>query len=137
MKKIIMVSLLICSSLMFQEMPATYAQSKPETELLEQALIQQLYPVIYNSLQELYNEKFPQFDEMSIIHIDSFITGTNGENNDSNRQASASGGAKIFNITVQVRAIHHHEIVHILMSNELNGAMYTVTKISKSKYTNG
>lgn len=105
-----------------------------KTEYLEQALIQQLHPVIYPSLQKLYNEDYPQFDQIEVVHISSYITGNNTQESDNRLPVSATGGAKVFEIIVQLRALNHSEFVQIYMNNETDGSTYKVTSIKAIKY---
>lgn len=124
------------SILFFQVIPQStiYAQNDDKIELLEQALIQQLHPVIYQSLQNLYHETYPQFTDIKIVYIEAYVTGTSSSNSEQDRKASAAGGAKVFNLIVQVTAIHHHEVVQMFMNNEAGSSTYTVTKVKTIKY---
>lgn len=134
MKKTKLWIVLLSFLLLLPIVPQASAQSETKTELLEQALIQQLYPTIYRVLQELYREDFPQFDDIAISHIDSYVTGNSALNVDAEQKVSATGGATVYNITVQLKAVHHHEIVHIFMSNEQHSTTYTVKEIKTSRY---
>ena len=113
--------------------PQASANTESRAYLLEQALLQQLHATIYQSLQELYQEEYPQFDEVKIINIESYITGNILFPTDAGRKASASGGATVYNITVEVEAIHHDEIVQMVMNNEQEGYMYTVKDLKTRK----
>lgn len=133
MKKKRVMILLLSFMLLYPLNPQASAQAKTKTELLEQALLQQLHTTIYESLQKLYREEFPQYEDVKIIHIDSFITGENSSNTEGDRKVSATGGATVFHVTVQLKAINHDEIVQIFMSNEQHGSTYSVIKIKTSR----
>lgn len=134
MKKKLFMLVFLCFALLTCLEPGSSAKTELKSELLEQALLQQLHPVIYKTLQSLYNETYPQFDEVHIVQIDSYITGNTTEiERDSNREASASGGAKVFHIVVQARAVHHQQLVQLHMDNEQHGSSYIVTKIKQIK----
>lgn len=136
MRKKLIIIIALGTILFFQaaSQSAQAAQNDEKIELLEQALIQQLHPVIYQSLQNLYHETYPQFVDIKIVHIESYVTGTSSSVSEQDRKASAAGGAKVFSLIVQVTAIHHHELVQIFMNNEAGGSTYTVTRVKTSKY---
>jgi|GEM_PF-3380104 len=133
MKKKTLLILLLSFILLCPLVPQASAQTDVKTELLEQALLQQLHATIYQSLQKLYREEFPQYEDIKIIDIESYVTGKGSLNIEEERKVSAAGGATVYNITVQLKAIHHHEIVQMTMSNEQNGATYTVNQIKTRK----
>ncbi|MFC6333027.1 hypothetical protein ACFP56_10365 [Paenibacillus septentrionalis] len=132
MKKKLFMLLFLCFALLSCLVPSSSAKTELKCELLEQALLQQLHPIIYKTLQSLYNEAYPQFEEVRIIQIDSYVTGNTTETN-SNREASASGGAKVFHIVVQARAVHHQQLIQLYMDNEQHGSNYIVSKIKQIK----
>ena len=127
------VSFMLVILLLSAVIPQATANTESRAYLLEQALLQQLHATIYQSLQELYQEEYPQFDEVKIINIESYITGNILFPTDAGRKASASGGATVYNITVEVKAIHHDEIVQMVMYNEQEGYMYTVKELKTRK----
>src|SRR5690606_37482986 len=127
------VSFMLVILLLSAVIPQASANTDSRAYLLEQALLQQLHATIYQSLQELYQEEYPQFDEVKIINIESYITGNILFPTDADRKASASGGATVYNITVEVKAIHHDEIVQMVMNNEQEGYMYTVKELKTRK----
>lgn len=127
------VSFMLVILLLSAVIPQATANTESRAYLLEQALLQQLHATIYQSLQELYQEEYPQFDEVKIINIESYITGNILFPTDAGRKASASGGATVYNITVEVKAIHHDEIVQMVMNNEQEGYMYTVKDLKTRK----
>jgi len=127
------VSFMLVILLLSAVIPQATANTESRAYLLEQALLQQLHATIYQSLQELYQEEYPQFDEVKIINIESYITGNILFPTDAGRKASASGGATVYNITVEVKAIHHDEIVQMVMNNEQEGYMYTVKELKTRK----
>lgn len=95
---------IICLSLsiaLFPLLNTAFGQTHDDTKetLLEQALIQQLFPVIYSSLQTLYNEKYPVFDNEHIVKINSYITGTTSLDKPDKR-VSATGGARVFEMVI-------------------------------------
>jgi len=132
LKKKLFMLLFLFFALLSCFVPSSSAKTELKCELLEQALLQQLHPVIYKTLQSLYDEAYPQFDEVRIIQIDSYVTGNTTETN-SNREASASGGAKVFHIVVQARAVHHQQLIQLYMDNEQHGSSYIVSKIKQIK----
>lgn len=71
---------------------------KPREQQLENAMLQQLYPVIRSSLQDIYNEAYPSFGCERIISINERTTMA-----EDGRHASpvdAMHGATYFEITV-------------------------------------
>lgn len=129
-----MLSFMLLILLPFTVIPQTSANADSRAYLLEQALIQQLHATIYQSLQDLYHEEYPQFDDIKIINIESYITGNIPFHAEDGRKASASGGATVYNITIEVNAIHHEEIVQMVMNNEQEGYMYKVSEMKTRKY---
>ncbi|WP_212962493.1 hypothetical protein [Cohnella xylanilytica] len=102
------------------------ARPVSKEELLEDALLQQLHPVIYSTLQILYHEKYPAMDHERIVRIASYLTGFRPD-----RQASALGGAKVFQIIVEVRAVRHHQVVRMVLNNERGANLYSVSEIKQ------
>ncbi|MEC0206796.1 hypothetical protein P4H39_29740 [Paenibacillus lautus] len=73
-------------------------QDKPREQQLEKAMLQQLYPVIRSSLQDIYKESYPAFGCERILSINERTT-----MKEDNQQASpvdAVHGASYFEITV-------------------------------------
>lgn len=95
MKKKQILIVLLLFMLLSPLIPQASAKTDTKTERLEQALIQQLHATIYQSLQELYREQFPQFDDVKIHHIESYVTGVSSLNAEEDQQASAAAGAAI------------------------------------------
>jgi len=133
MKKKRVMILLLSFILLYPLIPQASAQAETKAELLEQALLQQLHATIYQSLQKLYREEFPQYEDIKIINIESYVTGKGSLNIEGDRKVSATGGATVYQITVQLKAINHDEIVQIILSNEQYGSTYSVIEIKTSR----
>ncbi|KOP65965.1 hypothetical protein AMS62_12495 [Bacillus sp. FJAT-18019] len=96
-----LVLMLICSLLIFgQVVSAAYAQPQDKTreQQLEEAMLQQLYPVIRSSLQEIYHETYPSFACERILSINKLTTTTEEEHQAS--PVDAMHGGRYFEITV-------------------------------------
>ena len=59
--------IILTSSLFVLGAATVYAE--PRDESLEQALLQQLHPVVYSSLQGIYHEKYAQYKCIRIVSI--------------------------------------------------------------------
>lgn len=97
----LVLMLMICSLLVFVQFEsAVYAQSQDKTreQQLEEAMLQQLYPVIRSSLQEIYHETYPSFACERILSINERTTMTEEEEHAS--PVDAMHGGTYFEITV-------------------------------------
>lgn len=102
-------------------------QAVPDDNLrfqMEQALIQMLYPNVYTALQQAYQEQYPSFDNARIVRIRSYNTGIQQD-----RATSAIGGARSFEIDVEVRMRNYKQLVRIRMNNE-EGDRYAVVGLA-------
>ncbi|MFC5470644.1 hypothetical protein ACFPPD_18275 [Cohnella suwonensis] len=122
MKKYIYIIIFFLSILVLPVFHNTNVNAKDDSRetMLEKALLQQLHPVIIRSLQNLYHEKYPGFDHELILQINSYITGSS--NIIPEKKTSAIGGARVFEIVIQLRVVNHHEIVELTLNNEENGS---------------
>lgn len=79
---------------------STYAgpEGKPREQQLEKAMLQQLYPVIRSSLQDIYKETYPAFGCERIVSINERTT--MAEDNQQASPVDAMHGASYFEITV-------------------------------------
>lgn len=79
---------------------AAYAgpEGKPREQQLEKAMLQQLYPIIRSSLQDIYRETYPAFGCERIVSINERTT--MAEDNQQARPVDAMHGASYFEITV-------------------------------------
>lgn len=95
-----LVLMLICSLFVFVQFEsAVYAQPQNKTreQQLEEAMLQQLYPVIRSSLQEIYHETYPSFACERILSINERTTMTEEEHAS---PVDAMHGGRYFEITV-------------------------------------
>lgn len=79
---------------------AAYArpQEKSREQQLEKAMLQQLYPVIRSSLQDIFHETYPSFGCERILSINERTTVTEDDHHAS--PVDAMHGASYFEITV-------------------------------------
>lgn len=73
-------------------------EGKPREQQLEKAMLQQLYPVIRSSLQDIYKETYPAFGCERIVSINERTT--MAEDNQQASPVDAMHGASYFEITV-------------------------------------
>jgi hypothetical protein len=78
----------------------TQAAEPARERLLEQALLVQLHPLIYSTLQRIYQEEFPQYMDARITSIDGAVTGVRKEGHAS--RVDAIGGARVYQIVIQL-----------------------------------
>ncbi|ANA80044.1 hypothetical protein C7121_07170 [Paenibacillus glucanolyticus] len=119
--------LLLCALLLFSlGSAAAYAQpqeEKPRERQLENAMLQQLYPVIRSSLQEIYSEAYPSFGCERIISINERVT--MAEDSQHASPVDAMHGATYFEITVGL-CKGSGEKIELRLKNDTPTAQYYV-----------
>lgn len=92
--------LLLCGLLISALGSPAHAQpeGKPREQQLEKAMLQQLYPVIRSSLQDIFHETYPSFGCERILSINERTTVTEDDHHAS--PVDAMHGASYFEITV-------------------------------------
>jgi hypothetical protein len=98
--------------------------SEPRENVIEQALLQQLHPVIVSSLRELYKEEISQYGCARIVSINERITTKNKDNKA--RPFDLIHGAKFFEITIVICRPNGENIELILKNDTVNTQYYLV-----------
>lgn len=98
MKRKIFVNLLLILLCILITNPKSLVYSEPRESQLEEALLQQLHPIIVSSLNNIYKEKYSQFSCERILSINERVTMKNSYNKA--RPVDAIHGAKYFEITI-------------------------------------
>jgi hypothetical protein len=98
--RLIFCLLLLCVLLISASESPAHArpEGKPREEQLEKAMLQQLYPVIRSSLQDILHETYPSFGCERILSINERTTVTEDDHHAS--PVDAMHGASYFEITV-------------------------------------
>lgn len=97
------------------------AYSQPRENPIEEALLQQLHPVIVSSLRDIYKEEYTQFGCERIISINERITIKNKDKKA--MPAEAIHGAKYFEITIAI-CRPNAENIELFLKNDTATAQY-------------
>lgn len=97
------------------------AYSQPREQLVEEALLQQLHPVIVSSLKEINKEAYSQYGCERIVSINERVTIKNKDNKA--MPADAIHGANYFEITVTI-CRSPSENVELILKNDSAMAQY-------------
>lgn len=115
-----LVSLLIMNSI-------TYASAHQDlqSEVVEKALLQQLKPVIMNSLQKIYNEKYSQFNCERVLSINERFTIKKAK--DKATPVDAIHGAQYFEIWIDLCRPDGDRVQILLKNDGHNGGYQIIT----------
>lgn len=102
----------------------TKVYSEPRENQIEEALLQQLHPVIVSSLREIYNEEYSQYGCERIISINERITMKYKDNKA--RPVDAIHGAKYFEITIVICRPNAEDVELILKNDTVTAQYYLV-----------
>jgi hypothetical protein len=98
--------------------------SEPREIIIEEALLQQLHPVIVSSLRNIFKEKYSQYGCERIVSINERITTKNKDNKA--RPVDAIHGAKFFEITIVICRPNGENVELILKNDTVNSQYYLV-----------
>ncbi|RUS46040.1 hypothetical protein [Cohnella sp. AR92] len=116
--------LIACIILLFPSLPA-YAEPEPSSRevLLEEAMLQELHPVVERFLNRIYREKYSQFGCERISSINERVTAKRQK--EQAHPVDALHGAKYFEMTVEL-CRPDGERVELYLSNESGASRYLV-----------
>ncbi|MDQ0896441.1 MULTISPECIES: hypothetical protein [unclassified Paenibacillus] len=121
------INLIILTSSLFVLGAAT-VYAEPREESLEQALLQQLHPVVYSSLQSIYHEQYTQYKCIRIVSINERVTASRKRAKE--LPVDAIHGQKYFEITVGILR-STGEYVELNLKNDTVSALYYLVNYKK------
>ncbi|WP_409343375.1 hypothetical protein [Paenibacillus sp. MBLB4367] len=104
--------------------PGAFAHPDPRLEVTENALIQQLRPVIISSLKEIFNEEYTQFNCEKILSINERVTFN--KNKEKSRPVDAIHGAQYFEIKIALCRPDGHTVEMDLRNDTAYAQYYLV-----------
>ncbi|NIK71877.1 MULTISPECIES: hypothetical protein [unclassified Paenibacillus] len=113
-QRIIIIVPLVCFLILSSRSYAN-ADPNPKLDALEKAMLQELNPVIKSSLQQIYNERYPQFNGERIISINEHFTIK--KNGSRTLPVDAIHGAQYFEIEVELSR-PDGERIQLLLKND-------------------
>ncbi|WP_173192894.1 hypothetical protein [Paenibacillus alginolyticus] len=101
-----------------------FAHPNPRLEVIEDALLQQLKPVIMSSLKEIFKEEYSQFNCEKILSINEGVT--LNKNKEKARPVDAIHGAQYFEIKIALCRPDGHTVEMNLRNDTANAQYYLV-----------
>ncbi|MFC5652014.1 hypothetical protein ACFPYJ_23425 [Paenibacillus solisilvae] len=104
--------------------PEVFAQPSPRLVVTENALLQQLKPVIISSLKEIFKEEYSQFNCEKILSINERVTFNN--NKEKAKPVDAIHGEQYFEIKITLCRPDGHTVEMDLRNDTANSQYYLV-----------
>ncbi len=119
-RKVAINFLILCCILISSTEVKVYSELREDQ--IEEALLQQLHPVIIASLRQIYNEEYSQYGCERIISINEQITMKYKDNKA--RPVDAIHGAKYYEITIVICRPNAEEVELILKNDTVTAQYY-------------